>query len=92
MRIRPTDERVTLPLDRAFPLDDVIWTYKPPTNTWEITTGWMTLVFEPEEFEQFITASVTHWEREMWVKGVIPDVRRMKVYTDPANEKKTTSP
>lgn len=60
MKIRPTDDRVRLPMTKTFTPQEVVWTYRAPTKTWEITLGWVTLELNEAEAEAFIKSWVAH--------------------------------
>jgi hypothetical protein len=79
MRIRPTDERVKMPLVTEFAPEQVGWIYHGPTKTWEITLGWVVLELTEAECEAFVSTWVTQWEHAQWEAGAIPDTRKLTV-------------
>lgn len=74
MKIRPIDGEIQLPLDRTIHPDDVQWTYRPPSKTWEIRLDWVIIEFSAEEFEAFIKTGVAQWDREQWISGALGNI------------------
>lgn len=53
MRIRPTDERVKLPLDKTFDPREIAWSWRAPEDHYEVRIGWITLEMDLREFTYF---------------------------------------
>lgn len=67
MRLHPSGETIPLPPDSIVDLKDVVWTFKPPSKTWEIQLAWMTLELSDEEFCALLKCGCEHAMTVEWV-------------------------